>query len=158
MTSDVFVLFFKILIYWLSADLSGWFRLMCKSRKTFDIMASTKSVFFRFRYAAWERGRGRRQSDRLASFLRYTHSLICLTTGPSEFYTVLPLSISRVLPFPKGHPVASPISLHLPVTSLLPSVFPSVMFQKAVHTQGTTNPVCLPSCSWCDRCRTLRCN
>jgi hypothetical protein len=39
------LVFFKILMYWLSADFSGGFRLKGKSRKRFGII-STKPVFF----------------------------------------------------------------------------------------------------------------
>jgi hypothetical protein len=43
-------LFFKILMYLSSVDFSGWFRLKGKSRNTFDIIISTKSVLFKFRF------------------------------------------------------------------------------------------------------------
>jgi hypothetical protein len=39
-------LFFKMLMYYSSADLCGGFRLKGKSRKTFDFVISAKSVFF----------------------------------------------------------------------------------------------------------------
>jgi hypothetical protein len=39
-------LFFKILMYWSSADFSGLFRLQGKSCKTVNITVSTKPVFF----------------------------------------------------------------------------------------------------------------
>jgi hypothetical protein len=41
-------LYFKILMYQSSADVSSWFRLKGKSRKTFDIIVPTKSVIFNF--------------------------------------------------------------------------------------------------------------
>jgi hypothetical protein len=37
-------------MYWSSADFSGGFRLKGKSRKTFDTIISTKSVFFKFKF------------------------------------------------------------------------------------------------------------
>jgi len=48
---EIFLYMFFIIpnyVYWLSADLSGWFYMKRKSRKTFDIM-STKYTFFKFR-------------------------------------------------------------------------------------------------------------
>jgi hypothetical protein len=41
-------------MYWSSADFSGWFRLRGKSRQNFDIIISTKSVFFKFRFWGFE--------------------------------------------------------------------------------------------------------
>jgi hypothetical protein len=46
-------------MYQLSADFSGWFRLKCKSRKTFDIIMSTKSVLFSL--LLWEMASAQRQ-------------------------------------------------------------------------------------------------
>jgi hypothetical protein len=47
-------LFFVIFFQNYNADFRGWFRLKRKSRKTFDIIISTKSVFFQFRFwAVW---------------------------------------------------------------------------------------------------------
>jgi hypothetical protein len=45
----------EFLIWRENADFSGWFRLMGKSRKIFDIILSTKSVSFKFRF--WGFGR-----------------------------------------------------------------------------------------------------
>jgi hypothetical protein len=41
----MFIVFLNIPVYWSSAGFSGWSRLKCKSRKTFDILVSTKCVF-----------------------------------------------------------------------------------------------------------------
>jgi hypothetical protein len=43
-------LFFKIQMYLSSAEFSGWLRLKGKSRKTFDTIISTKSVFIKFKF------------------------------------------------------------------------------------------------------------
>jgi hypothetical protein len=40
-------------MYYLPADFNGWFRLKGKSRRTFDTMVSTKSVFFKFRFCGF---------------------------------------------------------------------------------------------------------
>ena len=40
--------FFRISMYESSADFSDYFMLKCKSRKRFDIIVSTKFVFFFF--------------------------------------------------------------------------------------------------------------
>jgi len=47
-----FYCFFNTPTYKLPADFSGWFRLKIQSRKTFEIIKSTKYVLFKFRF--WE--------------------------------------------------------------------------------------------------------
>jgi hypothetical protein len=50
LTSLFFNLFFKILTCYSPADFRGWFQLKGESRKTFNIIVSTKSVFSKFQY------------------------------------------------------------------------------------------------------------
>jgi hypothetical protein len=42
--------FFDIPVYQSSAEFSGWFGLKRKPRKTFDIIMSAKSLFYKFRF------------------------------------------------------------------------------------------------------------
>ena len=90
--------------------------------------------------------------DFMKTFIHSFKIQSCLTTGPqplpkrvsTDFDLMLLLSISSILSFPQGHPVASCVScIVFPSLLSFPLSFFSKMFQKAVPTQDMTNRVSL---------------
>jgi hypothetical protein len=64
-------------MYQLSADFGGWFRQKGKSRKTFDIIMSTKFVFLTFRFGS---GGGGWEGAQPFLCVRDLYGLICVFT------------------------------------------------------------------------------